>query len=159
MRLASLLFSGLVVAASGWAADPFVGNWKLNPDKSKGDEATLKGRIATIIRIEPAGANSYRETAEWRNPDGKTEESIQTTGWDGKDHVNDRTGDAPGTYTSSVQRIDNSHTLQIFKKNGKEYQRSETAISADGKLQTTHQWGTGRATGKPFDVILVYEEQ
>ena len=112
------------------------------------------------MKVEAAGSpNSYRDTLEWKNPDGKTEETVATVSQDGKDHANDRKGDTPGQYTSSIQRIDNSHVLETFKRNGKEYQRSESSVSADGKTQTTHQWGTGRTTDKPFDFVLIYEKQ
>jgi len=86
------------------------------------------------------------------------EQTVETTNWDGKDYANDE-GDKPSGYTSSIQRIDTSHILIIFKKNGKEYQRAETSLSSDGKVETTHQWGSGRRTGKPFDMVLIYEKQ
>ena len=110
-------------------------------------------RIVVSEKIEAAGqTNSYRKTVEWKNPDGKIEETVTTATWDGKDQANDRKGDIPGEYTSSTQRVDNSRAVEIFKRNGKEYQRSEASISSDGRIQTHHQSGIGRTTGKPFDL-------
>jgi len=160
MRLAlAALIGTLLFQAALMAADPLEGTWNLNVQKSKGmDQTTSDSRLAMALKIESVGSNRYRQTIEWGNPTRHISETIETTNWDGKDYENDE-GDKPDGYTMSIQRIDNGHILAIFKKNGKEYSRSEMSVSPDGQVATMHQWGTGRRTAKPFDLVLVYEKQ
>ena len=136
--------------------DPWLGTWKLDKEKSKGLTPDVLNVAGTITKREAAGPNTYRVTSYRANT---SEPTALTVIWDGKDHDSEREGDKKGEFTRSVQRVDNSHIRTTFKKNGKVYQWSESAISPDGKTETDHQWGTGRTSGKPVDVTLVYEKQ
>lgn len=49
-RVAQLLIACFFASAVWGAADPFVGDWKLNPSRS---------RIADVMKVSPAGPNKY----------------------------------------------------------------------------------------------------
>lgn len=49
-RIALVLIAGFVAVAVRAATDPFIGDWKLNPSKSK---------IADVMKVSAAGANKY----------------------------------------------------------------------------------------------------
>lgn len=49
-RVAQLLIACFLAGAVWGATDPFVGDWKLNPSRS---------RIAEVMKVSPAGPNKY----------------------------------------------------------------------------------------------------
>lgn len=49
-QMAQLLIACLLASAAGAATDPFVGEWKFNPAKSK---------LSDVMKVSPAGENKY----------------------------------------------------------------------------------------------------
>ena len=156
---------GFVFAAMAFAADPFVGVWNVNVDKSTNTDpaADLSQIPVTKLIYEAIGPNSYRIASQWR--DGTR---TMLARMDGKDYSNDSDGKdyekdsalpaGNGTYTIAWQRVEERHHLLVFKKAGKEYARLDVAISPDGKVLTFRQRGLGRNSGKPFDFTLVFDK-
>ena len=62
MRIATLILTGFMATSGAWAADGFLGDWKLNPAKSTAaDGRALKdGRVL----IEPDNAGGYLQISE-----------------------------------------------------------------------------------------------
>jgi len=166
MRLQTSVLCGVLSAMSVFAADPFVGTWKINVEKSSNtdpaaDRAQISGRRLIYEAVSP---NSYRITSQ--RPD-RTAKMLARM--DGKDYSNDSDGrdyekdstlpPGAGTFTIAWRRIDERHHLLIFKKSGKEYSRRDTSISPDGAVLSLRQWGLDRSSGKPFDYTLVFDKE
>ena len=167
MKIKMLAVWGLLaVPLSVFGADPFVGTWKINAERSSNtapsaDRAQINGMK---LIYDSAGPDSYRIT--WQRPTRTTKMLARL---DSKDYSNDSDGRdyekdstlpvGTGTFTIAWQRIDERHLLLIFKKSGKEYSRRDTSISSDGKVLTFRQWGLGRSDGKPFDYTLVFDKE
>jgi hypothetical protein len=157
---------GLVFATAALAADPFVGVWKINTERSSNTNPSADRAQANGMKLvnEAVSPNSYRIT--WQRPDRATKMLARL---DGKDYSNDSDGRdyekdsmlpaGTGIFTIAWQRIDERHLLLIFKKSGQEYSRRETSVSLDGKVLTFRQWGLGRTDGKPFDFTLVFDKE
>lgn len=69
----------------GWAADPFVVNWKFNPQKSKVERPeNFKDYRQRIVAVAP---NSVELTETRIGPDGKLQSIVNTIIFDGKEHT------------------------------------------------------------------------
>lgn len=152
-----LLLQVVLWSVSAFAADPFLGNWKVTSEN-------VNAQWQKIV-YDAASPDSYRITIRLQDNERRT----MLARLDGKDYSNDSDGrdfekDSKlpagiGTFTIQWQRIDEHHHLLIFKKNGQEYSRRDTSVSQDGKLLTLRQWGFGRSDGKPFDFTVVFEKE
>ena len=131
----ALLFAaiGCTAAVCSAATDPFVGKWKLNPDKSK---------IADQMTIQAAGKNTYTLAF---SGSGETE----TVPADGTDH--------PGIYGSTVSvTVEKPGTWKIVRK-----QKGATVLTAIWKLSRdgktlTDAFTSNRPDGSTSTLILVY---
>lgn len=161
-----LVAIGFLFAAALFAADPFVGTWNVNAQKSSNTDPSADWSQIKGMKLiyDAAAPNSYRIT--WQRPTGATKMLARL---DGKDYSNDSDGrdyekdstlpSGSGTFTIAWQRIDDRHHLLVFKKEGKEYSRRDTSVSGDGKQLIFRQWGLGRRDGKPFDFTLVFDKE
>jgi hypothetical protein len=141
-------FSGL---AFGFAADAFMGTWKLNEGKSKLSAGVPKNN--TVI-YEAAG-DSIKITVDGTDADGKPAHSEWTGKFDGKDYP--VTGD-PTADVRTYKQV-NDHTLSFTnKKDGKATLTGRVVISKDGKSRTVKVSGTD-STGKKVSGTSVYEKQ
>jgi hypothetical protein len=144
----ALCFVGV---ALGYAADAFIGTWKLNESKSK--LAPGSRRNNTVV-YEAAGDN-VKVTADGTDSDGKPAHNEWTGKFDGKDYP--VTGD-PTADTRSYKMV-NDRTLTLAdKKNGKTTITGRIVVSADGRSRTVNVSGTD-ATGKKFHRTAVYDKQ
>lgn len=140
-----------VGAAVCFAADGFMGTWKLNEAKSKLNPGAPKN---TTVVYEAAG-DSVKVTVEGVDSDGKATHSEWTGKFDGKDYP--VTGDATGD-TRSYKKVDD-HTLTFAnKKGGKVTLSGGIVISADGKSRTVNITATD-AQGKKVSSTAVYDKQ
>ncbi|HZW95125.1 MAG TPA: hypothetical protein VFF64_19405 [Candidatus Eremiobacteraceae bacterium] len=144
----ALCFVGV---APGYAADSFMGTWKLNEAKSKFAPGSRKNN--TVV-YEAAGDN-VKVTADGTDSDGKPAHNEWTGRFDGKDYP--VTGD-PTADTRSYKMV-NDRTLKLTDtKNGKTTVTGRIVVSADGKSRTVTVSGTD-ATGKKFHRTAVYDKQ
>jgi len=139
-----------VAVAVCFAADAFIGTWKLNEAKSKISPGTLKN---TTVVYEAAGDN-VKVTTDGTDGDGKPTHSEWTGKFDGKDYP--VTGD-PNTDTRSYTKV-NDRTLAFANKKGDKVTFSgRGVISADGKTRTVTLHGTD-SNGKKFTSTSVYDK-
>src|SRR5215475_13446353 len=104
-----------LISASAFAADEtFVGNWKLNPDKSQFNGLTYK--------IEDAGGGQYRFIFG---------DDVETMTLDGKAHTT-KFGD-----TWSIKATGPNNWESTNKRDGKVTAKSKWTISEDGQTFTT----------------------
>ncbi len=140
-----------VGAAVCFAADAFIGTWKLNEAKSKIGAGSPKN---TTVVYEAAG-DSVKVTVEGTDGDGKPAHNEWTGKLDGKDYP--VTGDTSSD-TRSYTKVDD-HTLAFTnKKGGKVTITGRGVVSADGKTRTVTITGTD-SKGKKFTSTAVYDKQ
>jgi hypothetical protein len=143
-----LCFVGATVC---FAADVFIGTWKLNEAKSKIAAGSLKN---TTVVYEAAGDN-VKVTTDGTDGEGKPSHSEWTGKFDGKDYQ--VTGD-PSTDTRSYKTV-NDHTLAFTNKKGDKVTISgRGVVSADGKTRTVTITGTD-SKGKKYTSTAVYDKQ
>jgi hypothetical protein len=140
-----------VGAAVCFAADGFMGTWKLNETKSKLSPGTPKN--STVV-YEASGDN-VKVTIDGTDSDGKPAHNEWTGKFDGKDYP--VTGD-PSSDSRSLKEIDD-HTLTFaVKKGDKVTTTGRIVLSADGKIRTVTTSGTD-SKGKKISGTAVYDKQ
>jgi hypothetical protein len=153
MIIARALLISLFTAGLGLAADPFIGIWKFNPDKSKFDKAPSP--TFAILKWETIAKDHYRVTRftsdgkpALRN-DGKP---VPPTDFilDGKEHQ-------VADYARSMTRIDSARLKSIEKGKGTEL--SEFSVSTDGRTFKLIRKGTTVNGLRPLDEVWVYDKQ
>lgn len=141
----------LVGASVCFAADGFIGTWKLNEAKSKIGPGAPKN--STVV-YEAAG-DSIKVTIDGTGGDGKPLHTEWTGKFDGKDYP--VTGD-PNIDMRSFEKVDD-HTLMVTQKKGdKVTSTAKIVLSADGKSRTVTATGTD-ASGKKVSSTAVYDKQ
>jgi hypothetical protein len=149
--LTLLLIGSMLVTSSAFAADPVVGTWTLNVEKSKLTSGPAP-KAATRVYTESAGVYTLNQ---------------KTTGSDGKEvpfTVQYREGqDATVT---SANGIDTIHATKVsantwdfsLKSGGKEVGHVHRTVSADGKVLTV--LNTGRQpSGATGNDSLVFDKK
>lgn len=147
--LAALLAPMLLAAAS----DPFVGTWKLNPEKStfeKGAPPPPPGVGMTYTR----DGDVVTVTATVPLPDGKERKIVHTETYDGQPH--DRYEGKPNGETLTHRRIDERTVETVWRKDGKPMAITTRTVSPDGRTLTSVVRSPGKS--EP-DNVMVYEKQ
>src|SRR6267143_5630162 len=140
-----------VGAAVCFAADGFMGTWKLNETKSKLSPGTPKN--STVVY--EASGDDVKVTIDGTDSDGKPAHNEWTGKFDGKDYP--VTGD-PSSDSRSLKEIDD-HTLTFaVKKGDKVTTTGRIVLSADGKTRTVTTSGTD-AKGNKVSGSAVYDKQ
>ena len=144
----ALCFVGVAVC---FAADGFMGTWKLNEAKSKIGPGAPKN--STVV-YEPAGDN-VKITIDGTDGEGKPLHNEWTGKFDGNEYP--VTGD-PSVDMRSVKKV-NDHTLTATQmKDGKVVTTARIVLSADGKTRTVTATGTD-AKGNKISSTAVYDKQ
>ena len=154
MRKAILFLAVLGLTGSLWAADPFVGTWKLNPNKTKTTGWASAVSESSTVKIEAQG-NSVNYRWDAVKPDGRTLHAEFAAKYDGKDYV--VTGD-PDSDTVSLSRIDANTVDYIFKKAGQMIWSERAVVSTDAATISLTVKGID-SKGKPYEAILLYSRQ
>ena len=140
------------VALAADAADPVVGSWTLNLEKSKFNPGpALKSQTRTYAQT----ADGITLNVEGVNSDGSSMSQQTTYKYDGKDYT--FTG-APNFDALSLKRID-AHTVESTqKKAGKVVGKTTRTVSKDGKVLTLSSKGKD-AKGAAYDDVTVFDRQ
>ena len=140
-----------VGAAVCFAADGFMGTWKLNEAKSKIGPGATKN--STVV-YEAAGDN-VKVTVDGTDGEGKPRHTEWTGKFDGNDYA--VTGDESADMRS-VKKVDD-HTLTVTqKKDGKVISTARIVLSADGKTRTVTASATD-VKGHKASLTAVYDRQ
>jgi hypothetical protein len=151
MRKAMLLLVVFGLVGMLWAADPFVGTWKLNAAKSKLAGPPPKSETVTIT----AQANSFKWVIETVDKEGKTTNAVWSGTYDGKAHL--YTGN-PDSDSIASKKTD-ANTLDItFMKAGKDVGTGQSIVSKDGKTLTLIS-KLKNAQGQEATTTGVYDKQ
>ncbi len=147
----------LMAASLAFAADPFVGTWKPDLEKTKYiSPGPAEAQRTRYMVIESTGADSRRISYFFASgkpdmtPSGKP--IVIDLVADGKERSTEG-----GGVRSSV-RVDERH-LRNTSKSSKGTTVTDVVISADGKTMTETRKGTGFNTGRPVDEFLVFTKQ
>jgi len=153
MRKALLLIALLGLAGSLWAADPFVGTWKLNVAKSKASDTNLMHKSETITIAAQKNGGIF--TFDGVDPEGKAFHGMWSGKYDGKDYP--FTGN-PDTDMTAAQKVHSTTVVFIYRKDGKEVANWRFTLSKDGKTITATGKGKN-AKGQDFTKDLVFDRQ
>jgi hypothetical protein len=149
MGIAVIILAAL--AAPVWPADPFVGEWKLNPAKSEYNGRSMPE--SGMVRFEPE-ADGLRHIIEWVDAEGRGVRNTFRAKFDGKDYPALGSGQ-----TVSRKRLDSNTLEAVFKKDGKVANRDRWVVSADGKTLSFTSVGVDSATRKPYTTMTIFERQ
>jgi uncharacterized protein RhaS with RHS repeats len=148
---AALLFLSLSQPFAN-SADPLVGTWELNIEKSRFDPGPAP---RSQTRTYESDGKTVRMTSKSVNAQGQETTVEYTASNDGKDSP--ITG-SPIADTVSVKQIDASTSEATLKKNGKIVSVSRRVISSDGKQMTVTTTGVNDK-GQPIKSELVFDRR
>jgi hypothetical protein len=133
-RAFQLLMIACAVTAPLWAADnPFVGNWKLNPSRSK---------LTDVMKVERLGANKYTFNF------GSGPETIVLDG-------TDQPGHSGSTLTVAIE----GDTWKVIRKrDGRMTISAIWSLSEDGSTLTDHFTGFN-SHGSSYNLNYVYKRK
>ena len=150
MKKAMLLLAVFGLVGLVWAADPVIGTWKMNPEKSKFSYATPKSYTITFS----AQDSSIKAVEDEVGADGKAIHRSWTAKYDGKDYA----VTAPDVDSISVKKPDANTAEYVCKKNGKEVWSGRAVISKDGRTRINTGGGKDEK-GQPFTYTIFLEKQ
>ena len=151
MRVVTIAaLTALLVSASAFAADPAVGEWKLNLEKSTFSDKAPK----SATRVYAEGAEGTSLDQKMVGADGKESTMHVAYKYDGKDYP--VTGN-PDADTVSAKRIDGLTTHFTLKKGGKVVGTVHRVVSADSKTLTVNNKGT-HSDGKAYNDTLEFDK-
>lgn len=141
----------LALATVAMAADPHVGTWKLNLDKSKGTGPAPKSATVKIV----AQNNGIKSVRDGVSAEGQASRVEYAAKYDGKDYpyTGSQTID-----TIAFRKIDANTFDIVLKKAGKEMAREREVFSKDGKTMTRTVKGKD-AQGQDINITAVYDKQ
>ncbi len=144
----ALCFVGVAVC---FAADAFIGTWKLNEAKSNFSPGAPKN---TTVVYEVVGDN-VKVTIDGIDGDGKPIRNEWTGKFDSKDYP--VTGDSSSDARARKKIDDHTLTFDV-KKGGKVITAGRIVLSADGKTRTVTTTGTD-PKGNKITGTAVYDKQ
>ena len=144
----ALCFVGVAVC---YAADAFMGTWKLNEAKSKFGPGAPKN---TTVVYEAAGDN-VKVTVDGTDSDGKPTHNEWTGKFDGNGYP--VTGD-PNSDARSYKKVNDLTLTVTVKKGDKVTTTGRIVVSPDGKTRTVTTSGTD-SKGNKVSSTAVYDKQ
>lgn len=151
MRIALTVVATLSCSVMLIAADPFVGTWKLNVEKSKltGSKVTLVNETMTISKTGP---NTFRVTSDSVSKSRQTLHVDTIRILDGHEHFPSDFSFQHRGISEIYEEVDPSTRKLIRKRYGKIIGESRLTVSPDADLMTDHRT-------YPRDRIQVFERQ
>lgn len=158
MRKAMLLLAVFGLASSLWAADPLLGIWQLNLDKSNYGALPSPKSITRIFSVPREGEIQF--TVDEVAASGTVFHIKWIGKCDGKDYPATSATDSGATdYDSAaVKRVSNASLEWTFKKGGKLFANATSVVSRDGKILTI-TWTGKNPQGDTLTVVHVYDKQ
>lgn len=135
------------------ASDPFVGTWKLIPEKSTFEKESPPPPPGVTMTYSKQG-DVVTVTASVPLPDGTKRNIIHTETYDGQAH--DRYEGKPNGETLTHRRVDERTVETVWRKNDKPTAITTRTVSPDGRTLTSVVRSPGKS--EP-DNVMVYEKQ
>ena len=138
------------------AADPFVGIWKLNAERSKFQKGA-PGFFFATMQIEAAGSG-LKSSASAADGEGISSDLTFSCQLDGTPcKVTASTSkNASAVDIITLKRVDANTIVATGTKNNKLVYTDRRVVSADGKTMTVVRDGTTPA-GKPYESMIILE--
>ena len=153
LRIAAQLLTSAVLAGAALAADPFVGEWKMNLSKSQFEGRPMPKSESVRFEPEPGG---LLHTVERADAEGALTKTTYHYRLDGKEYP----AAAGHGETVTRSRPDALHIEGTFRKDGKVVTEDCWAISPDGKTITRIlSASANHPSGRPFNMKLIYEHK
>ena len=140
-----LLFTGLLLGAD---ADPAIGRWKLNWQKSQSEEPAPKSAIRTYSKFH----DGVKVSQVWKGQDGSMTKFIYTAKYDGQGYPISQEGGGTITFT----RHDGNVTEGVSKTKENGTYTFKRIVSGDGRTLTIETTRTD-SSGKERKNLLVYD--
>ena len=137
-----------------WAADPFVGTWKVDLAKSTTSyppEVPLRGSFKTKAEGQDNGIKVVEDLA-WAN--GNAVQRRWTAKYDGKDYPIE--GD-PRMDAISLKKVNPNTIDYVVKKSGKQFASGKWVVSKDGKTSTNT--GSTKVDKGPIYTYYIFLEK
>ncbi len=134
------------------AADPFVGTWKMNLEKSKSPAGQAPKSFTVKVQVS---GNTMKSVIDAVLSDGKPQHAEETRIQDGKDHA---ISGHPEYDTYMEKRVDSHTIVATQKKDGKEVSSNRLEVSKDGKT-VTFTAKQKDPTGQDVNIITVLDKQ
>jgi hypothetical protein len=153
--LAVLLVSAVTPVFAGSPPvnhDPFVGTWKLNPQKSRYPHGACPKRM--VIVMEAAGER-VRYHSETTYADGNSSRSEYTADYSGKEAI--VVGSTGLLLPVSLKRVDAGTVVASYMRGLQVVATSRRVVSRDGRLMTITTTSRDKS-GKNVTAIGVYEK-
>jgi len=147
----ALVSAAALAAAPAFAADNWVGTWKLNVEKSQLGSNAIRAQTLTF----EATPDGIKLSTVGTDAQGQPMKGGYVSKFDGKDVP---WAGNPMADTASPKRIDNNSYENVWKKGGKVTVTAKISVSPDGKTMTVTQSGTD-PEGKPVTSTAVYDRQ
>ncbi len=142
----------LISGSLAFAADNWVGTWKLDAAKSTYSPGPAPKSLTLKFEATPAGIKLISDGVDAQ---GKTTHGAYVSKFDGQDVS---WAGNPDADAASPKRINDNSYENIWKKGGKVTVTAKAVVSADGKTLTITQTGTD-SQGKTVNNIAVYNKQ
>ena len=148
-----LLLAVFGLAGALWAADPFVGTWKMNPAKSETSypHYPLEGSFISIVEGQDNGIKVVEDLVP---ANGNAVQRRWAAKFDGKDYPVE--GD-PTMDAVSLKKANPDTINYVLKKSGKEFASGKWVVSRDGK--TTTNTGSAKVANQVFTYNIFLEKQ
>jgi hypothetical protein len=151
IRLARFAALIPIVATALWSADPEIGTWRLNVQKSR----FLPGpAFRSETRTYEEQKDGVRVTIRTVDGKGRTVTSIYLTTPDGQQHVVSGSGGPADSV--GLKRINEFTAESTLMHAGKEIAKTTRVIDPEGKKMTITYKGLD-PDGNPVDYTLVFE--
>jgi hypothetical protein len=142
------------VTPSAQAADPWIGTWKTNLEKSTYSPGP-KPTSPTTIKLE-SSADGMKSTFDGMTGEGKPFHTEAVGAFDGKD--NPVKGARLPNTTVAYKRIDARTYEAATKIDGKPTTTARVSVSTDGKTMTATVTGKN-AEGQSVKNVIVHDKQ
>ena len=145
------------LAAAGLAqaqGNPFVGTWKMDPQKSKAPSWGPKEETRVVETRGDSVKGSYEGTAA----DGSRIAYGYTAKYDGKDYPLTGMGTPDGADTLALKRIDTNTYEVTAKRGGIVVMTARVVVSQNGRVTTIITKGTN-TSGKSDSSVRVFDKQ
>lgn len=150
-KLLGLTLALSLMAAGACFANPNMGTWKLNEEKSQLDPAQGKN---SLVKYEAAG-DEIKVMVEGVDKNGKSTNNTWTGKFDGNDYP--VKGD-PRVDSRSYKQVDDRTLEMTIKKDGKVVMTGTIKVSADGKKRVVTTESTN-AEGKKVESKGVFNKE
>jgi hypothetical protein len=135
--------------------NPFVGTWKMDPEKSKASPSPGPKEETRVVEVQ---GDSVKGSYEGTAANGSRIAYGYTAKYDSKDYPLTGMGTPDGADTLALKRINTNIYEVTAKRGGNVVMTARVVVSKDGKVTTITTKGTD-ASGKPDSSVRVFDKQ